>query len=444
MSKALYTNNAASITAANILAADSTLTLATGDGALFPAPAVDQHAIVTLTDGTAFEIIRVTANVADVLTFTRAQEGTTAVDWAAGTTVSQRLTAGAFQALLDMEGIGVGNQRSVQSGIGSTATGSSSIAVGKNCFATASSAAAMGYGGSCGGRNATAMGTNTTANGDYDAAVGSDCQVGVSTYTYYSVAVGTQCTASSSYAVALGSQCRATADSSLAVGYAVRATGQGSTAVGHSARSTGQNSSSFGSFARASGVDSLAIGTRAQSPQSSSLAVGARQVANAVNSIAVGTTPATNSLPDSTMIQGALAVRASFASASPHRDFAAAEVVLMTEAIPMTVAGSKVITLPVGSVFVPTSVGVLVTSQTGIITTQPTVLASISTDNITFTPLTTAALMTALSAPRKFQDLAIGIQTSAGLYLKGEVTIAGVATLLYNARFYFKGIVVQE
>jgi hypothetical protein len=43
---------------------------------------------------TAWEVVRVTARNGNVLAVTRAQEGTTARDWPAGTVVEQRLTAG--------------------------------------------------------------------------------------------------------------------------------------------------------------------------------------------------------------------------------------------------------------------------------------------------------------------------------------------------------------
>lgn len=64
---------------------DTSFTIATGDGALLPDPAVDGAFNLTIFEGlqvtnsTTFEIVRVTAKSGDVLTVTRGQEGTSAL-----------------------------------------------------------------------------------------------------------------------------------------------------------------------------------------------------------------------------------------------------------------------------------------------------------------------------------------------------------------------------
>ena len=71
------------------------LTLAAGEGALFPAPPFNVVACppaVQPMDSNA-EIIRVTAIVGDVLTITRAQESTTAKAILVGWTISHAVTA---------------------------------------------------------------------------------------------------------------------------------------------------------------------------------------------------------------------------------------------------------------------------------------------------------------------------------------------------------------
>lgn len=99
-----FTNNAVSTLAAAILVGDTSLTLATGDGARFPALAGGDYFLLTLEAGPlvtdAREIVRVTARAGDVLTVTRAQEGTTAQGWASGTVAELRMTAGTLEALL--------------------------------------------------------------------------------------------------------------------------------------------------------------------------------------------------------------------------------------------------------------------------------------------------------------------------------------------------------
>jgi len=62
---------------------DTSITIATGDGALLPDPSTDGAFNLTIFEGlqvtnsTEFEIVRVTARSGDVLTVTRGQESTT-------------------------------------------------------------------------------------------------------------------------------------------------------------------------------------------------------------------------------------------------------------------------------------------------------------------------------------------------------------------------------
>jgi uncharacterized protein YdaL len=91
-----FSNNAASTLATGIASGATSLTLATGQGALFPTLTVGDFFYATIIAGnnpTSFEIVKVTARSGDVLTITRAQEGTTAAAWNAGDKVELRLTA---------------------------------------------------------------------------------------------------------------------------------------------------------------------------------------------------------------------------------------------------------------------------------------------------------------------------------------------------------------
>lgn len=101
----VFANNASSVLASGILAADTTLTVASSDGALFPALSSGHACLVTLQDvGGNKEIVKVTARTGDVLTMVRAQEATTARDFASGSRVECRLTAGLLAALLQKNG----------------------------------------------------------------------------------------------------------------------------------------------------------------------------------------------------------------------------------------------------------------------------------------------------------------------------------------------------
>lgn len=90
----LFANNAAGKLLSGISDTDTTLTLQTSQGALFPSPSGGDFFLVTLFEAgeTNHEIVRCTGRSGDALTVTRAQEGTTARTFATGTSVELRLT----------------------------------------------------------------------------------------------------------------------------------------------------------------------------------------------------------------------------------------------------------------------------------------------------------------------------------------------------------------
>lgn len=93
----LFTNNGFSTLAAYVAAGDTTIAVATGEGVKFPAPTGGDYARLTLTQAgveTNWEVVYLTARTGDVLTITRAQEGTTALAWNAGDKAVIRITAG--------------------------------------------------------------------------------------------------------------------------------------------------------------------------------------------------------------------------------------------------------------------------------------------------------------------------------------------------------------
>jgi hypothetical protein len=98
----LFANNAQSTVASMVGVADTTVQVASGEGALFPTPSGGDYFRVTLTqagDESSWEILTCTARSGDVLTVTRAQEGTAAATWAVGSKVELRLTAGVLWPL---------------------------------------------------------------------------------------------------------------------------------------------------------------------------------------------------------------------------------------------------------------------------------------------------------------------------------------------------------
>jgi hypothetical protein len=102
----LFTNNAATTLASGITNVATTLTVASGQGALFPNPTAVDYFLCTLenTAGTSREIVKVTARSTDVFTIVRAQEGTTGTAFSTGDKVELRLTAGVAQSAANAVG----------------------------------------------------------------------------------------------------------------------------------------------------------------------------------------------------------------------------------------------------------------------------------------------------------------------------------------------------
>lgn len=88
-------NNAKStITDNPLLVGATTLNVQTGDGAKFPAAPF--HATLYSTDSASGEIVKITAKTTDQFTIARAQESTTAQEWAQGTKLELLVTAKLF------------------------------------------------------------------------------------------------------------------------------------------------------------------------------------------------------------------------------------------------------------------------------------------------------------------------------------------------------------
>lgn len=102
--KFVFANNAGSTLAGPINNSTTSLTLASGGGALFPNPTVgSQMFAITLIDaatGLLREICYVSAVSVDTFTITRAEEGTSPLSWLAGDLVQELWTAGQCSAML--------------------------------------------------------------------------------------------------------------------------------------------------------------------------------------------------------------------------------------------------------------------------------------------------------------------------------------------------------
>lgn len=102
----LFANNADSLLDGAIASDSASIALKAGDGAKFPLPTGGDYFLATLfqkvgTNESNYEIVKVTARVGDVLTVVRAQEGTTAQAYSDGDRFELRVTAAAFQNLVN-------------------------------------------------------------------------------------------------------------------------------------------------------------------------------------------------------------------------------------------------------------------------------------------------------------------------------------------------------
>ena len=105
MAKPLFANNAYSTLAGSILAADTSLSVAAGEGARFPAASTggDYFYATLINSPNQLEIIKVTNRVADAFTIVRAQDGTSARGYSNGDRIELRPVAVALEEIRDSE-----------------------------------------------------------------------------------------------------------------------------------------------------------------------------------------------------------------------------------------------------------------------------------------------------------------------------------------------------
>ena len=101
----LFANNASAPIASSITTLSTTITVSSGQGAEFPAITGSDYFIATLVDtSNNVEIVKVTARSVDVMTVVRAQEGTTARAYAAGSLIELRMTAAVLTNFAQLAG----------------------------------------------------------------------------------------------------------------------------------------------------------------------------------------------------------------------------------------------------------------------------------------------------------------------------------------------------
>lgn len=144
---AVFSNNASAALASAITASATSITVSTGQGALFPSLSGSNYFYATLVNSSnVVEIVKVTARATDTFTVVRAQDGTSSSAFAAGDKLELRLVAASLANMAQLDGAQTFTAAQTFSGT-TTLTG----AVTANSTATFNGAVAFNLGGSVSG-----------------------------------------------------------------------------------------------------------------------------------------------------------------------------------------------------------------------------------------------------------------------------------------------------
>ena len=95
-----FANNASATLASGITNTQTSLSVSTGQGALFPALLAGEYFYATLVDpSNNIEVVKVTARSGDAFTIVRGQDSTTARTYASGDKIEVRLSAAGLAAI---------------------------------------------------------------------------------------------------------------------------------------------------------------------------------------------------------------------------------------------------------------------------------------------------------------------------------------------------------
>jgi len=158
----LFSNNVDTTLASSL--SDVATSAALTDGAGLQSPTGGDYELLTLAAAGNYEIVRVTARSTNTVTITRAQEGTTARNWSAGTRVFAGVTAGTLSGLGGLQNAG---------------TGTNAIALGTGALAAGTEATAYGQSTDANANYSLALGTGSVANGAYSSAIGPYAQADI-------------------------------------------------------------------------------------------------------------------------------------------------------------------------------------------------------------------------------------------------------------------------
>lgn len=483
----LFDNNATTVVGAQLLVAGTTLTVATGEGVKFSPVVGNETMVLTLENsGGDIEIVLVTAHTAaaDTFTITRAQEGTTAIQWEIGEKVEQRITAGfmndgvvkvdnTFTTTLGFKAL---NIQSGPTASINAATGSNAVAIGYNALASSAETIAIGRGVEASSSNAVAMGDGATASGSDSVSIGGSSSAvssrsvcigkggasgGDSICIGAGAAIGTEAIAignegiygqgtkaTATRCIAIGGFAEATVDASVAVGGYARTDQSQTVAIGAGTRGQSIRATALGSYARVQGTAdrSTALGSRCQvySGSNNGVAVGygAKIRQSATYATVLGSYGFTT-VSNSTMIMNPTVIsdpvwNSGTTAILRTKYFSASSSVIATEEVDFLALSNTDILLPTN--FYLEEVGVICT-KFNTLTTQPTVSFGTTSGGVDIKASAITTGLTAINVRERFTSPLLDTTGHTGT-LFANVDVVAVATEL-KGRFYFKGFFIE-
>ena len=285
-----------------------------------------------------------------------------------------------------------------------------------------------------------------------------------------SVAVGIDNRAESLRGVALGFSNRVNGIDGLAVGSGSIASGTGSLAAGMSAVATLAHGIAIGSYAHAYAAQGVALGAYAHTHAALGVAIGSASDVLGTRGIAVGNGASASNF--AAIALGTMAVASGSASAAlgayavsriaysvnlggpiivrkdngevagiAFQTFNGACDFLFTKEADLKALVAQTISLPAGCHFWVEEVGLILTTLTGTVVTQPTVQFGISGTPAKFLGPTLCTLLTATFKRERFSTL---LADDGEIALRAEVTVIAAGSADIKGRFYFKGVLVED
>ena len=389
----LFTNNAS--TTLNGAITDVATSIVVVNGAAFQSPTGSDYELLTITDGTNIEIVKMTSRSTNTLTVTRAQEGTSGFAFASGSTIQGRLTKETLEKFTQLNN-------------GGDAKGANSVTLQPS--RTASTQVASGQYG-------VAIGHATTASGST------------------SIAIGQGSSSAQAGGVSIGSQVvNDTGTNSVVIGNTAVSTGNSNTCVGNTAVAKQDgNNVSIGENATVDGPGS-SLGYRCVA-----LGGSAYVAADLHHSSAIGSEALVNT--NNSMNFNAMPIirRGVDLNNDELDSFAGMEAVLFSDEIDLkTLLDDAVaITLPTNTHFYPDEIGIIISTVSGL-STNPNVSFGITGNTTALQASTTITAMTQFDRT-KFTPTSIHGQTS----LTASVKTAATGTTA-KGRFFWKGIFVRD